>query len=177
MLSFDAKKRISQIDGKLTRGTLPKRVANREKRAARAIEKLIEWCEQRGIKVGFDADDEGGYAYMIRMIEVKRYTSTIRQQCILMHEMGHAQLSLTKSKVVKQRIRDGYTQRFNSSLKNTFTHRLAILEEEMLAWHLGYELAQSLGCAPPRKMFNAVKTNCIKTYLRWALDPKDDCAY
>ena len=58
------------------------------------------------------------------------------------------------------------------NVKRTFHHRMSCLEEEIEAWHRGWKLAVRLGLSVTREEFDVVRLDCLKSYVRWTLQPE-----
>lgn len=135
--------------------------------AVRGLEKLVEWCASRRVKVKFVKRYMGAYLDEERTIEISAHTSPRRQLILLLHECGHHLIGTVEH---HDRFGMGYPQT-NPSVTRTFRHRVSVLDEEMEAWARGWKLARRLDLGVQREEFDEVRLKCIRSYLGWAMRP------
>lgn len=140
----------------------------KELRAIADIDALVAWCSIRCIKVDFAKKALGSYATGEKVITVSAGLLPRKQSIVLLHECGH---HLCGGADHHDRFGMGYPQTA-PSVKRTFHHRLACLEEEIEAWHRGWKLAVRLGLNVSRDEFDEVRLDCLRSYIKWSLDPK-----
>ena len=128
---------------------------------------LVEWCEQRKIDVVFVKKVGATYYQDTKQVKISSRLSPQRQLLFLLHECGHHLIGLKEH---NSRYAMGYPQT-DAETKKTFHHRLTCLEEEMEAWHRGWNLAERLNLRISREDFDAVRLECLRTYVKWTLRP------
>jgi hypothetical protein len=140
----------------------------RESRAIEDLVHLVAWCGERGLEVDFAKRSMGVYHLDDKKITISCRLSPERQVAILLHECGH---HLVGREEQHDRFGMGYPQT-EPEVTKTFHHRVACLEEEMEAWHRGWKLACRLGLKCDRALFDEVRLQCIRSYVKWTLRPK-----
>lgn len=76
---------------------------------------------------------------------------------VMLHELGHVLMTRTRAgRHVLVRAAKKY---------KTQISRVAVLEEEMEAWRLGYNLAKKLDMHVNQNKFDRVKSACLTTYI------------
>lgn len=131
------------------------------------MSRLVSWCGERKIKVDFAKKVGATYYPHDKEVKVSSRLAPPRQVVYLLHECGHHLIGL---KELNERYQLGYTTE-DPSVKRTFPHRLAVLEEEFEAWHRGWKLVQRLGLNVDRSLFDEVRQECLKSYIKWSLRP------
>lgn len=129
------------------------------------LAKLIDWCTSKALSVTFEKKVGGVYDASNKNIMISSRLLPRRQVILLLHECGH---HLIGRKEHHGRFAMGYPQTDPEVIK-TFHHRVAVLEEEMEAWHRGWNLSQRLELNLDRDTFDVVRLECIKTYMKWGL--------
>ncbi|NBW12926.1 MAG: hypothetical protein EBR82_33365 [Caulobacteraceae bacterium] len=129
--------------------------------------KLIEWCEGRGLQVKFARRPNGGsYEHDEKIIYLSHRAGPETQVAYLLHECGHHLIGMKEH---HERFGMGYPKSADPSISRTMLHRVAVLEEELEAWHRGWRLAERLGLFVSRKVFDRIRMTCIKSYVSWTL--------
>ena len=131
------------------------------------LTKLNEWCMSRKLKVVFVKKVGATYYPHDKEVLVSSRMSPQRQVVFLLHECGHHLIGM---KDLAERYQLGYAEE-RPEVKRTFAHRLAVLEEEMEAWHRGWKLGQRLGLSVERSYFDEVRYECLKSYIKWSVRP------
>jgi hypothetical protein len=131
------------------------------------LTKLIAWCTERCIDVNFIKKPLGVYVVDSKVINISSRLRPVKQVAVLLHECGH---HLVGSADRHDRFLMGYPQT-DPEVVRTFHHRVACLEEEMEAWHRGWKLSTRLKLSIPREDFDAVRLDCLRSYISWSLRP------
>jgi hypothetical protein len=134
------------------------------------LEALVEWCATRCIKVVFAKKALGSYATADKVITISSRLKPRNQSVVLLHECGH---HLCGGADHHDRFGMGYPQATEPSVRRTFHHRVSCLEEEIEAWHRGWKLAVRLGLNVSRDDFDAVRLDCLRSYIKWTLKPSE----
>ena len=129
---------------------------------------LVEWCGTRCIRVEFAKKPLGSYSTAEKVMTISSRLSPLGQVVVLLHECGH---HLCGGADHHDRFGMGYPQT-EPAVKRTFHHRMSCLEEEIEAWHRGWKLAVRLGLNVSREDFDKVRLDCLKSYVRWTLQPE-----
>jgi len=132
--------------------------------------KVDAWCRSRGISVLFGKKTAGLYDPNSREIVIAVRAHPGRQLCYLLHECGHHLIGMKEH---HDRFGEGYPKANDPVVSKTFLHRVSCLEEELEAWHRGWRLARRLNLMIQRDRFDEVKLECVKSYFKWAVRPKD----
>jgi hypothetical protein len=133
------------------------------------LEKIVNWCSEKRIKVSFLRRQNGVYYAGDNKIAISNRLSTINQVCVLLHECGHHLIGID---IEHNRFGMGYPQT-DKKITKTFQHRFSCLEEEIEAWHRGWKLANRLGLELSREDFDQFRLKCLKSYLDWTLKPTE----
>ena len=129
------------------------------------LERIIDWCTSKGICVTFAKKVGGTYDPESKNVVLASRLSPARQVAFLLHECGH---HLIGRKEHHERFGMGYPQT-DPEIKKTFQHRVAVLEEELEAWHRGWKLAERLDLSLGRETFDDIRLECLKSYIKWSL--------
>jgi hypothetical protein len=124
--------------------------------------RIVAWCDKRRIDVEFSSCMDGSYLDDSRSISVSCNMRPLKQEVILIHECGHALAYDARARLKKRHIEpDG----------STFVSRLTWFEEELDAWNRGWRLSRRLKLNITRETFDEVRTECLKSYVKWMLKP------
>lgn len=129
------------------------------------LERVVEWCVERGIDVLFGRRFGGLYDEAAKKIIISAHAPPRKQLVYLLHECGHHLLS--PSTDADDRFKRGYSSHA-AGRQRTFVHKLAVLEEEIEAWHRGWRLARRLGLTLSRDEFDETRVACLKSYVSWS---------
>lgn len=141
--------------------------------AVSGLSVIVEWINHRGIKVEFTNSHAGGiYSTGEKTIYVNSTQTFEHQLFVLLHESGHLLIGFTDPST-PHRFRLGYPSSNDPALKGKFIHRCAILEEEFEAWHRGRRLAKKLGINIDDNSWSELKSQFIKSYIKWSLRHDD----
>ena len=97
-----------------------------------------------------DPDDPG-------IISINNTHSEALQLIILLHEAGHV---VFRHKNKKPRIK---------ILRETITDKMAVLEEEVMAWYEGYKLSEQLGVEVDPELFEHNYSSSLMRYIKWVM--------
>lgn len=131
------------------------------------LERIVRWCRRKGIEVRFSGTRSSMYSPLNRRINMSSRLRPTKQVAVLLHECGH---SLVTDGSNNDRFGMGYSQADRRTWR-TLEHRFTILDEEMEAWRRGWNLSRRLGLSITKDVFNAVRFDCLKSYLHWTLLP------
>lgn len=104
-----------------------------------------------------EAGNESCYVADQRLIQLSWRASRQTQLYHLLHECGHHLIAKSGARYAEG----------NGNTHATET-RIAIVAEEIEAWHRGRKLANRLGIRINRKRWAKVRKESLATYLRWA---------
>jgi hypothetical protein len=135
----------------------------------RALNKIIGWCDKRGLTVYFRRHENGSYSEAYKTITIAANALPAKQVAYLLHECGHHLISQHASE--PNRFLMGYGQT-DSAITRTFQHRLACLEEEIEAWHRGMNLAKKLKLRFDDDIIDFIRVDCLKSYIKWTVKMK-----
>lgn len=137
----------------------------------RALNKIICWCDKRGLTVYFRRHENGSYSEAYKSITIAANALPAKQVAYLLHECGHHLISQHASE--PNRFLMGYGQT-DAAITRTFQHRLACLEEEIEAWHRGRNLAKKLKLRIDEDIIDFIRVDCLKSYIKWTVKMKDN---
>lgn len=131
------------------------------------LDRLVSWCSNRGIKVLFTSKLTGGLCdFQNKIMVISSQLGPEKQFLYLLHECGH---SLINSSDNGGRFDKGYALQSVPVFNRTAQHKVVCLEEEIEAWHRGKKLAKRLKLNMRQEEFDSLKTECLKTYLKWSV--------
>lgn len=133
--------------------------------AIQQLEVLVDWCHQKGIRISFEKKEGATYYTAEKRVSVAGRMSPEKQLCMLLHECGHHLIGFVDG---DDRFGMGYPHVGDDDVNTTFHHRLSCLEEEMEAWHRGWKLAGRLKLNLQRDVFDRVRLECLRSYVKWA---------
>lgn len=144
----------------------------REALAIDAIATVANWLNSRGISLKFKKRTGAAFYFDSKTVVA---SSTLRPDAALvyiLHECGHV---LIGNEGASDRYAMGYPKQHDPKHNRSFQHRMAVLDEEMEAWHRGKKLAKRLkiGWCISERLWEEKKLDCLKTYVHWALHPRE----
>lgn len=128
--------------------------------ATRELVSVLTHCYRVGIRrVIFKRGGFDHYESVDRYITINSNRTIQNQVYILLHEYGHHHI-----------IQDGALGRKFAVLvdrvaNNTVSEQILAIEEEVLAWHFGEELAKTLGVSTDNKRYQVLKATCLKSHI------------
>lgn len=132
------------------------------------LSKIIDWCYEHRLDVEFTSKQNGLYDSETRKISIASTAGPLRQVVYLLHECGHF---LLEKNVEDPRYVNGYPM-INEVKRESFRNRLACLEEELEAWHRGWNLSERLQLNIDREDFDVIRVECVKSYCDWVSNKK-----
>ncbi len=131
------------------------------------IATLVEWATDRNIKIFVNGSIKHGlYDSIEKTIVLSNRLRPQKQSFVLLHELGHF---LVEKNINASRIK-GSAGYFDPGKKDRSLHfKIDCIDEELEAWNLGLQLANSLDLNIDMKKFFLYKVESIKTYLTWAI--------
>lgn len=134
------------------------------------IEKIIKYSNDQGYKV-IIKNIQDGISYIsfdIKEIVVHSKLNKERQLYTILHELGHHTINKEYKKEYKKYIDYSYKKFSNKSM----VFKIAVIDEEIEAWRLGYKLSKKLKIKINRDNFEVYKSSLIKTYILHSIKPK-----
>lgn len=119
--------------------------------------KLVEYCALMDVQVCFKRGCQDAYTIENQLIEINSNRTKQNQVYILLHEIGH-------HKVVKDNKLAKKFAVLNETHSRNLSNKILNLEEEVMAWHYGENLAAELGIELGSK-YQVLKAKCLKTYI------------
>lgn len=104
----------------------------------------------RGCDDAYDVDNQ--------TIEINNNRTIKNQVYILLHELGHHKI-ITSRKFAKK-----FARLNTEQLTRNLSKSILELEEEVVAWHIGEDIAERLDI-PIDKTYQVLKSKCLKTYV------------
>jgi len=151
------------------RSSLNKDEADRQRlddeRGIANLERIVRWCDGRGVEVVFCRRSGAVYLGQQNMIRVSDRMSPRLQAYFLLHECGHF---LVGARDKHERFGMGW-HTDDERDKRTFHHRCDVVEEEFEAWYRGWRLAQRLRLDIDKGDYDRIRIKNLKTYLCWSL--------
>lgn len=121
------------------------------------LQALVKYCRRQGVDVIFKRGCETLYNLSSQSIEVNSRSTNRNQTYLLLHEIGH-------HKIIKS---EKYSKKFTclntSNALCSLSKKILTLEEEVVAWHIGEDIAQELNI-PLDVTYQVLKSKCLKAY-------------
>lgn len=121
---------------------------------------VLTHCYRDGIRrIIFKRGGFDHYESVGRSITINSSRTIRNQTYILLHEYGHHHI-----------MQDGGLGRkfavlVERTANNTVTEQILAIEEEVLAWHFGEELAKTLNISIENKRYQILKATCLKSHI------------
>lgn len=143
-----------------------------------AIKKLKKWAFKEGFKsVTFNHDNisyvswENDSINTPNKIKIESGHDAEHRTYLLLHELGHHQLRkdwdwFTENFPVLAKAEIAHLRKRGNYLKRRVDYYLYTMEEEFRAWDEGFNLAHAMGIEINMNNWVALKTRCLKTYLK-----------
>ena len=113
--------------------------------------------------------EDAWYPY-IRRIVVNKDLQWRERLLALMHESGHVQIDLEDDSVKNMKCTGVFTE-YKDSTKIRSKHQfIHLLNEELMAWNLGKNLAISLNIEFDSRKLEEMTTKCIMSYVKSGLN-------
>ena len=125
------------------------------------LSRIIIHCGLTGVNdVVFEHNVEDEYDTKTNTIKINKNRSLRNQLYILLHEYGHHQI------VKDERLAKKFFCIIERDPNNTLSEQILAIEEEILAWHFGEELAKFLEIDLTDKNYQVLKAKCLKSHIR-----------
>lgn len=128
------------------------------------LQRLVEWGVRKSITFVMTSS-AAAWDVSTRTIYIPNRCRPQKQLFLTLHECGH---SLVQPHDYDGRFSKGYDA-IEPGVKRSLIHRIDILDEELMAWSLGFDLARELEIVIDVPRFNQLKAQSIKSYIKWAL--------
>jgi len=119
--------------------------------------------DEHDIYVDYDSDGMDEYWFVPEdpddpgIISINDTHSDELQLIILLHEAGHV-VYRHKNKKPRTKIR-----------RKTVEDKMAVLEEEVMAWYEGYKLSEQLGISLDPELFEYNYSSSLVKYIKWVM--------
>lgn len=124
------------------------------------IREIVNYCKQHGIEsVIIRRGLSNEYYTDTKTININGNHSLRVQAYALFHEYGHHRIIQTPE------LNKKFEKLIDREAKNTLSEQILALEEEMLAWHFGEELARELGIDLSDRSYQIFKSKCLKSHI------------
>ncbi len=166
MKSFDRARWLRDMGKRLNKVSAERRAEQEveDRYYISGIEKVLDWCTQKGLTVEWVRSQGGSYDPTEKVITVSSSSVPRIQLQVLLHECGHHLIGRPKA---GQRYSMGYG---NTHDNRSDLHKIDILDEEFEAWERGWKLGKRLGALKQsdRSEFNRYRVRMLKGYVNWA---------
>ena len=131
--------------------------------------KIVEnWAYNKGFKVEMKQNGHNTICFEAFYITINASQGAENRLFSLLHECGHILLCQDE-----KRYKEAFPGVWNGIQDKRRSRgrffRVSLVEEEMMAWNEGLKLAKRLGVNINEDKWNKHKTDCLYTYLRWAV--------
>jgi hypothetical protein len=120
-------------------------------------DKLVDYCTSLDVKVYFKRGCQDGYTLENQKIEINSNRTKQNQVYILLHEIGHHKI-ISDNKLAKK------FAVLNKTHSHNLSNKILNVEEEVMAWHYGENLATELEIELGPK-YQVLKAKCLKSYI------------
>ena len=122
------------------------------------LQNLVEYSRNQNVNVMFVRGCDDAYDVDNQTIEINNNRTIKNQVYILLHELGHHKI-ITSRKFAKK-----FARLNTEQLARNLSKSILELEEEVVAWHIGEDIAERLDI-PIDKTYQVLKSKCLKTYV------------
>ena len=122
------------------------------------LQNLVEYSRNQNVNVMFVRGCDDAYDVDNQTIEINNNRTIKNQVYILLHELGHHKI-ITSRKFAKK-----FARLNTEQLTRNLSKSILELEEEVVAWHIGEDIAERLDI-PIDKTYQVLKSKCLKTYV------------
>ena len=131
--------------------------------------KIVEnWAYNRGFKVVEEQNGTNSVYINSFLITINASQGLENRLFSLLHECGHI-LLCQNEKRYKEAFPGVWNGIQDKRKSRSRFFRVSVVEEEMMAWNEGLKLAKDLNIDINEDKWNKHKTDCLYTYLRWAV--------
>ncbi len=130
--------------------------------AITGLSKLIDWCNERSLVVGFTRGINGGtYDPETNLIEVVGNARPETQLHFLLHECGH---------YLVDKCGDRRVRRAKAAIEGarSLVGKVDIINEEFEAWNRGRKLASRIHISINNTNFEIQRAKALSSYFYWA---------
>lgn len=147
----------------------------------KALGVVTEWAHKQGYTdVSFDHDDvsyidwkkDGDSLNVPKEIKIEKGYSYEFKTYLMLHELGHHQLRKDWSKFNMVLPMAAFAEvkhykKHDGKYLRRVSYMVSSMEEEFKAWEEGYKLGIKLGLKIDMKKWDAFKTKCLMSYMRY----------
>ncbi len=163
--AWDKLKRSSTLEDKAKQQAALERWVDDCKHIS-SLSDIKAWCKKRGVSLMHYNKNGGAYYVVAKQICINSCMTPEKQMCYALHECGHHLIgNISKD----ERYGLGYPSQLDPMTKRKFVHRVDVIDEELEAWHRGWQLAERLKLYLIKSKYDDVKSQAIRTYMKWAL--------
>lgn len=127
-----------------------------------SLDELEMWAMERGYYVSYAAGGDNCICRVSKLIEINSSCSIDKRVVYLLHECGHA-LIFENGSVSQFKDKRNYN-------KNTVSHKVFVVMEEIEAWKRGRSLARRLRIPIDDVEWEKSMVKALKKYINWASD-------
>lgn len=125
------------------------------------LSRLLLYCGLNGIEnVLFKNNKQDEYDTDTRVITINKRHVLKSQLYILLHEYGHHCI------VRDERLNKKFATIIDRDPNNTLSEQILAIEEEVLAWNFGEEVAKILDIDLTGKDYQVLKAKCLKSHIK-----------
>jgi len=133
-----------------------------------AVVKLRRWLLKKGYQLLF-GKSRNDVCFTDKIVNVQRRLRPESKTATLLHECGHILVHLCRKKSKNTCVAGASWRDWRRLRASTSKHaQLLSLQEEMVAWDRGYELAARLKIRLSSKTKRNVRTKSLMTYVRYS---------
>jgi len=122
-----------------------------------------------GVKVVQISGAEDAWYPAIKKIIINNDLQWRERLLALIHESGHVQIDLEASTVKNMKCTGAFSDYTDSNNIKSKKHLVNVLNEELMAWNLGKNLAVNLNIQFDNHRLEEITTRCIMSYVKHGL--------
>tara|TARA_B100001059_G_scaffold188767_1_gene191252 strand:+ start:1256 stop:1735 length:480 start_codon:yes stop_codon:yes gene_type:complete len=122
-----------------------------------------------GVKVVQISGAEDAWYPAIKKIIINNDLQWRERLLALIHESGHVQIDLEASTVKNMKCTGTFSDCTDSNNIKSKKHLVNVLNEELMAWNLGKNLAVNLNIQFDNHRLEEITTRCIMSYVKYGL--------
>lgn len=134
------------------------------------ISRVIDWLWAKSWDIEFSHTVDDEMNPNAKCVTINARQGEEKQLYSLLHECGHILIQSNEirynQKFPAQAKRNCYLS--HRQLEKSKKYKIDVISEEIEAWDRGKNLATRLGIYIDEIKFNAVKAECVYTYVEWA---------
>lgn len=125
------------------------------------LSRMLLYCSLNGIcDVVFKHNVQDQYDTETKIITINKSRTLKNQLYILLHEFGHH--CIVENKFLNKK----FANIIERDPNNTLSEQILAIEEEVLAWHYGEQIAKILEIDLSDKNYQILKAKCLKSHIR-----------